>query len=220
MNNKSTIRHARITHRPRIDIKDPSKSIGRLLLDKLLTLFVVSLPIAGFAIWGNGQVAEYNALLKERDYERYTWEKLESQLAQESDAYYEIVLGNLYYDDAVYNDHKSPTQLPHSRLHDTIKRIQRYGGITRGDAFTKYCDVVIEHLFLVEWERLAYFKFRTDEASDPPDTESDISHPPGVRTMTANDKLMLDLESSLDVLFDNINCLKLMMFDPSFLPSE
>lgn len=139
-------------------------------------------------------------------------------MTQDADAYYKVVLDNLYNEDSAYNNHESPTQLPHSRLNDTIDRIKRYGEMTRDQNFTDFCDVVVGRTFAVEWDRLNYFRFRTEEDAESEDTTSDYNHPPGVRTATANDKLRSRLESDLDVLFDYINSLKLMMFDPSYVP--
>lgn len=62
--NHAKLRAARIKPRE----FDPSKSVGRLFLDKVLTLFVISIPLAVLALWGNAQLETFRA--KQREFER------------------------------------------------------------------------------------------------------------------------------------------------------
>jgi len=221
LNKRPTKRRSRIAHHPRIETVDKSKSVERLFLDKFLTLIVISLPLSYFVFIGNATLAEYNTRMKEYEHQRYSWEKLESDLTKEADSYFVHINDNLNNYDSEYNDHSSPSHLPHTRLRYTINRIRLYGEHLRDPCFLAYCNVVDDSLQALEWERFAYFKFR-----DNPDVANaaivERVAPSGaiIHTATNNERLLSSFRSEYNTLSIKINQLSLMIFDPSYVPYE
>ena len=131
MNNMPIKRRARITHRPRIEVKDPTKTIKWLVTDKIITLIIVSAPCVYVMFMGQAMLAEYNAKVnasfKNYEYQLHTWQRLERQLVEDAEAYYRTVADTINDMEYNYTDWNLPKTTAYDKLRNTLDRIRMYG---------------------------------------------------------------------------------------------
>ena len=124
-------RRARITHRPRIEVKDPTKTIKWLVTDKIITLIIVSAPCVYVMFMGQAMLAEYNAKVnasfKNYEYQLHTWQRLERQLVEDAEAYYRTVADTINDMEYNYTDWNLPKTTAYDKLRNTLDRIRMYG---------------------------------------------------------------------------------------------